>query len=127
MDVGARVKQSGLEIPERGADFVQHRRSVLTDFAGEPEQLPLTLHLLLDQLCFVRRRASASEELVSDARLQSQESAARGFGRMRCENRTPVQSEHRAIDLVRGAAHLAELPHCPAYRGRLENAPALAE
>jgi len=46
---------------------------------------------------------------------------------MRSENRTHVQREHRALDLVRGAAHLAELPHRPADGRRLENTAAFAE
>src|SRR3981081_4964614 len=117
--MGAGVEQSGLEIPERGADFVENRGSVLADVAREPEQLHLALHLLLDQLCFVSRGAFAREEFVGNARLQSQQRAARGLGRMRGEDRTHVESEQRGFYLLSGAAHLAELPHRPAYRCRL--------
>jgi hypothetical protein len=46
---------------------------------------------------------------------------------MRGENRTDVESDHRALDVVGCAAHLAELPHRPAHRCRLEDARAFAQ
>jgi len=60
---------------------------------------------------FVGWGALAREELVGHTRLQSQQSAACGFRRMRSQNGTHIESEHRSLDLLRRAAHLAEPPH----------------
>ena len=104
LHVRASVEQSRLEIPERGAHLVEHGRPVLPDLAREPEELDFALERLLDQTHFVGGGRFAREQIVGDARLQTEQCAARRFGGVRGEHGTDVE---RAASPARSRRALA--------------------
>ncbi len=96
----AGVEESCLEVPERGAHFVEHRRPVLPYFAGEPQQLHFAFERLFDQPHRVSRRRLAREQIVGDAGLQSEQGAASGLSWVRGKHGANVERAHRLFDRV---------------------------
>ena len=119
MHVRACLEQPRLQVPERRADFVHHRRPILTNFARQPQQLHLALEGLLDQPDFVGGRRLAGEQTVGNTCLQAEQRATRRFSWMCSKHRSDPELEHRLLNGVCAHTERAQLTHRPASGGRL--------
>ena len=119
LGVRTRFEESRLQIPERRAHLIEHRRAILPHFTGEPEQLDFSLERLLDQTHFFGGSRFARQKIVSNPRLEAEQCTTSGFGWVGGKYRANVESEHRLLDRVGSRAQLSQLAHCPSRRRRL--------
>jgi len=116
---GAGVEQACLQIPEHRADFVSHGWPVVADLVGAPQQLHLAVERFLDRAPLRLGCSLPQQQAVGHARLQGEQGATRGLGRVRREYGPHVELQHRLLHFGGRPAVAMETLHGPARRCRL--------